>query len=105
MVKRSAGPRSKTRHKLSRKPRDRGEPPPSHTLRDFEPGTKVDVVINPSIHGGMPHSRFHGLTGTVQGKQGESFVVELRLGPKKLKTLISRPEHLRPSKGSVQAAR
>lgn len=97
MVKRSAGPRSKTRHKFSQAARKKGQPPPSHTLRDFPPGTIVDVVVNPSIHGGMPHSRFHGLTGTVTEKQGESYVVALMVGNKE-KTLVSRPEHLRASK-------
>jgi large subunit ribosomal protein L21e len=96
MVKRSAGPRSKTRHKLSHKPRDRGMPPPSHALREFPAGTRVDVVINPSIHNGMPHSRFHGLTGTVVEQRGKSFVVDLPVGNKH-KTLIARPEHLRVS--------
>jgi large subunit ribosomal protein L21e len=97
MVKRSVGPRSKTRHKLSKSHRTRGMPPPSHTLREFELGAKVDVVINPSIHGGMPHSRFHGLTGTVTGRRGASFVVDLKMGRRKTKVLIARPEHLRPS--------
>lgn len=96
MVRRSMGPRSKTRHKLSQAARKKGMPPPSHTLREFAPGTKVDVVINPAIHGGMPHSRFHGLVGTVVEKRGESYVVDLAVG-RKHKTLISRPEHLRTS--------
>lgn len=96
MVKRSVGPRSKTRHKLSQAPRKKGAPPPSHTLRDFPPGAKVDVVINPAIHGGMPHSRFHGLTGTVVEKRGDAYVVDLPVG-RKHKTLIARPEHLRAS--------
>jgi large subunit ribosomal protein L21e len=103
MVKRSAGPRSKTRHKFSKEARQRGEPPPSHSLREFPAGTKVDVVINPSVHAGMPHSRFHGLTGTVVEKQGECYVVDLPVGNKH-KTVISRPEHLRASKGVAPAA-
>ena len=103
MVKRSAGPRSKTRHKLSKKPRARGMPPPSHTLREFAPGNKVDVVINPAIHGGMPHSRFHGLTGTVVERRGESYVVDLPVG-RKHKTLIARPEHLRASNVKLRIA-
>jgi large subunit ribosomal protein L21e len=103
MVKRSVGPRSKTRHKLSKKPRQRGMPPPSHSLREFAPGTKVDVVINPSIHAGMPHSRFHGLTGSVVEKQGASYVVALPVG-NKTKTLVARPEHLRASRANVRTA-
>lgn len=100
MVRRSMGPRSKTRHKLSKKPRQRGMPPPSHALRDFSPGTKVDIVINPAVHGGMPHSRFHGLTGTVLERRGEAYVLDLPVG-RKHKTVLARPEHLRASKVHV----
>ena len=100
MVKRSVGPRSKTRHKFSKSHRTRGMPPPSHALRDFAPGTKVDVVINSAIHDGMPHSRFQGLTGTVVERRGEAYVVDLPVGNKH-KTLITRPEHLRVSNVTV----
>jgi large subunit ribosomal protein L21e len=96
MVKRSVGPRSKTRHKFSKTPRTRGMPPPSHALREFPAGTKVDVIVNSAIHGGMPHSRFHGLTGTVVERRGEAYVVDLPVGNKH-KTLVARPEHLRAS--------
>jgi len=104
MVKRSVGPRSKTRHKLSKSHRQRGQPPPSHTLREFAPGAKVDVIINPAIHGGMPHSRFQGLTGTVVEKQGDCYVVDLPVGNKH-KTLITRPEHIRASNVKATHAR
>lgn len=103
MVRRSMGPRSKTRHKLSQAARKKGMPPPSHTLREFAPGTKVDVVINPAIHGGMPHSRFHGLTGTVTERRGEAYVVDLPVGHKH-KTLVARPEHLRASNVKLRQA-
>jgi len=51
-------------------------------------------VIDPSIHKGMPHIRFQGHTGKVEGKQGESYVVGIEVG-KKHKTLVVRPDHLR----------
>jgi len=56
----------------------------------------VNIVLDPSIHRGMPHPRFHGKTGTVVGNQGRSFVVKVRDG-NKMKTVVSRPEHLRKS--------
>lgn len=94
MVVRSKGFRSKTRHMLAKHPRDRGNPPPSHALRDYPPGTKVAVTLNPSVHKGMPHPRFQGLTGNVIERRGDAFVIEL-LAKNKLKTIIARPEHLR----------
>lgn len=94
MAVRSKGTRSKTRHKLSRHPRERGNPPPSHSLRDYPPGTKVAVTINPAVQKGMPHPRFQGLTGSVVERRGDAFIIALYAG-NKLKTIISRPEHLR----------
>jgi large subunit ribosomal protein L21e len=94
MVVRSKGFRSKTRHKLSKHPRTRGNPPPSHSLRDYPPGTKVAITINASVQKGMPHPRFQGLTGNVRERRGDAFVIEL-YSKNKLKTIISRPEHLR----------
>jgi len=42
----------------------------------------------------MPHPKFHGLTGTIVGKRGNSYLVKIR-DKKKEKIIISRPEHLR----------
>lgn len=94
MAVRSKGFRSKTRSKLSKRARDRGNPPPSHSLRDYPVGTSVAITINPSIHKGMPHPRFQGLTGKVIDKRGEAFVIQA-YSKDKLKTIIARPEHLR----------
>ena len=94
MVKRSKGIRSKSRHILRKKPRHRGFSTITRSLQQFNEGEKVNIVIDPSIHHGMPHIRFHGHTGTVMGKQGNSYRVQLTSG-KKLKTLVVRPEHIR----------
>ncbi len=93
-MNRSKGFRSKTRSKLRKHPRDRGNPPPSHSLRDYPVGTSVAITLNPAIHRGMPHPRFQGLTGKVVGKRGNSFLVDA-YSKNKLKHLIARPEHLR----------
>lgn len=81
---------------LSKGPRTRGLSQITREFQRFETGEKVNIIIDPSIHHGMPHSRFHGKTGTVVGTQGRSFVVEVYMGDK-LKTVVSRPEHLRKS--------
>ncbi|HUV25289.1 MAG TPA: 50S ribosomal protein L21e [Methanomassiliicoccales archaeon] len=95
-MKASRGPRRRTRHVLSKSPRKRGLSPITYEFQDFEVGERVNIVLDPSIHRGMPHPRFHGKTGTVVGNQGKAFVVKVRDG-NKLKTVVSRPEHLRKS--------
>lgn len=94
MVVRSKGLRSKSRQILRKRPRDRGMAPITHSLRDFPEGAKVAVKIDPAVHRGMPHIRFQGLTGTVVGRQGDAFQVEVYDGSKP-KTLVVRPEHLK----------
>jgi large subunit ribosomal protein L21e len=94
MVQRSKGLRSKSRHILRKKPRDRGFSPITHALRQYEEGESVNIVIDPAVHKGMPDIQFQGFTGKVKGKQGRSYVVGITVG-KKPKTLVVRPEHLR----------
>jgi len=94
MVKRSKGLRSKSRQILRKVPRSRGFSSISRSLHQFDVGESVNIVIDPSTHKGMPHIRFHGYTGKVQGKQGNAYVVAITVG-KKRKTLVIRPEHLR----------
>jgi len=94
LVKRSKGIRSKSRKILRKKPRDRGLNSINRALQEFKEGDSVNIVIDPSIHKGMPHIRFQGHTGKVEGKQGESYVVGIEVG-KKHKTLVVRPDHLR----------
>jgi large subunit ribosomal protein L21e len=95
-MKASRGPRRRTRNVLSKSPRKRGLSPITYEFQEFEVGERVNIVLDPSIHRGMPHPRFHGKTGTVVGNQGKAFVVKVRDG-NKLKTVVSRPEHLRKS--------
>ena len=94
MTKMSKGPRAGTRHKLQRKPRDRGLTKITLSLQTFDKGESAVVKIDPSVHKGMPNKRFHGLTGIVVGTQGDCYIVHVKDG-NKLKTVIARPEHLR----------
>jgi large subunit ribosomal protein L21e len=94
MVKRSKGFRSKTRKKLSKRPRDRGISPITKTLQRFEIGDSANIIIDPSIQKGQPHPRFHGLTGKIEGTQGEAYLINVKVGTK-IKSLIIRPEHLK----------
>ena len=56
-------------------------------LRKFDVGDKVHVVLRSS--GRFQHPRFHGKTGTVLGKAGRSYVVEIHDGPKAKKHQLS----------------
>lgn len=97
MAKRSRGVRSKSRHILRKKPAERGISSITRAIQQFEIGESVNIDIDPSIHKGMPHHRFQGCTGKIEGKQGNAYMVGIKAG-KKHKTLIVRPEHL----GSVK---
>ncbi len=98
MVKAPRGFRHRTRKLLRKHVRERGAVPPlSLLLHEYRPGERVNIIINPAIHKGMPHRRYHGKTGIVIGKRGKCYIVETSLGRKK-KILIVRPEHLRPYK-------
>lgn len=94
MTKRSRGIRTKSRHILRKKPRERGISSITRALQEFKQGESVSIVIDSSMHKGMPHPRFQGHTGEIEGKQGESYLVGINNG-KKRKTLIVRSEHLR----------
>ncbi len=98
MVKAPKGFRHRTRKLLRKHIRERGAIPPlSLLLHEYKVGDKVHIKINPAIHKGMPHRRYHGKTGTIIGKRGKCYIVEVYLGNKR-KTIIVRPEHIRPAK-------
>ncbi|UCG93851.1 MAG: 50S ribosomal protein L21e [Candidatus Aerophobus sp.] len=90
--------RAKTRSLLKRKHRERGKTGLSKILRDYESGEKVLVKINPSVHKGMPHRRYHGKIGAIVNKKGRSYVVHVSQG-RAVKEIIVRPEHLEPHVG------
>ncbi|WP_131160382.1 50S ribosomal protein L21e [Aeropyrum pernix] len=97
MVKAPRGYRNRTRRLLRKPVREKGSIPRLSTyLREYRVGDKVAIIINPSFPDwGMPHRRFHGLTGTVVGRRGEAYEVEVYLGRKR-KTLFVPPVHLKP---------
>ena len=94
MVKASKGGRRRTRYVMQKRARDRGLSPITKVFQKFEVGDKASVSLDPSIHKGMPHVRFHGKTGTVTGMQGSAYLLDIKDGGK-MKKIIVRPEHLR----------
>ena len=89
----SKGERKNTRDKLSNSIRERGTSPPSGAVQEFDEGDRVHVKIDPSVPEGRPHPKFQGRTGTVVGKQGRAFEVEVDDKGKE-KTLFVRSQHL-----------
>ena len=96
MVKASQGPRHRTRKILKKKVREKGAVPPlSLVMRKYSVGDKVYIKPNPAIHDTLPHRRYVGKVGVVEGMRGRAYVVKVYLGSKE-KKLIIYPEHLRP---------
>lgn len=89
----SNGPQSGTREKLSNSPRERGTSPPQRSIAEFEEGQTVHLRLDPSVPDGRFHPRFNGLTGVVDGKQGEAFKVAVEDGDME-KTIIADAAHL-----------
>ena len=94
MVKASKGYRRRTRYVMQKRARDRGLSPITRIFQTFEVGEKANINLDPSVHKGVPHVRFHGHTGTVAGMQGKAYLIDVRMG-NKMKQIIVRPEHLR----------
>ena len=67
-------------------------------MHDYSEGDSVAIVLDGGQQMGMPHRRFNGKTGVITGKQGRAWVIEVKDGNKQ-KTVVSRPEHLRPLNG------
>jgi large subunit ribosomal protein L21e len=67
----------------------------SKLLQEYQPGNRVVIKIDSSVHKGMPHKRFHGRIGTILNKRGRSYVVSVSQG-EAVKEIIVRPEHLEP---------
>lgn len=78
---------------MRKKPRTRGISAITRAMQQFEIGANVSVDIDSAVHKGMPHHRFQGYTGKIEGMQGDAYLVGITVG-KKHKTLIVRPEHL-----------
>ncbi|MEA2089145.1 MAG: 50S ribosomal protein L21e [Thermoproteota archaeon] len=94
-MKKSKGYRAKTRQLLRKKTREKGKIGLSRLLHEYVAGEKVVIKIEPAVHKGMPHRRYHGKIGVVKEKRGRAYVVDVAQG-NKIKTIIVRPEHLKP---------
>ena len=96
MVTRTKGSRQGTRSILRKSKRERRRLFIGRTMHTYQEGDKVAIVLDGAQQKGMPHRRFHGLTGSIVKPQGKAFVVSVVQGNMQ-KTVVARPEHLRPA--------
>ena len=95
--KKAKGKRSKTRSKFRKRP---GEATVNEFLREFVPGQRIQVDIRPEAHAGMPAAIFQGCFGVVEGKQGNAYLVNVKVGNSE-NTLVVNGIHLKPQGGCV----
>ena len=94
-MRRSKGTRQGTRSILKRSKSQRGRLNIQRIMHAYEPGDRVAIVLDGGQQKGLPHRRFQGRTGFIQEQQGSAYVVAVKDGNMQ-KTVIARPEHLRP---------
>ncbi|MFB6469802.1 MAG: 50S ribosomal protein L21e [Vulcanisaeta sp. AZ3] len=99
---RTHGLRYKSRKLLTKKPREKGRPGISRWLHEYEVGDKVIIDIDPTFITTAPHRRYQGKVGTVIGKRGKAYEIEIYVGDKR-KVIITTPDHLQPLNAQPQA--
>ncbi len=67
----------------------------SKILTDYQPNQKVVIKIDSTQVKGMPHRRFNGLVGVVKETGRRAVIIDVMVG-EKVKTVISRKEHIMP---------
>ncbi|MCD6381862.1 MAG: 50S ribosomal protein L21e [Candidatus Aenigmarchaeota archaeon] len=90
MVKKSHGPREKSRKKLKLDRKD--VLTPNKFLQKFKVGDMVHIDLFSQTS--IPHHKFQGKTGKILGIRGKSYIIEVT-DLKAKKKIIVRPEHLK----------
>lgn len=94
MVKRVGSRYRKSKFKVQQTIRERGKIPLSRFFQAFAAGEKVGLKLQGNVVKGRFHPRFHGLNGTVTGRQkGVCYEVQIHDGNKE-KSLFIHPIHL-----------
>ena len=100
----SYGYRARTRSKFSKAFKRRGAIRISKVLTSYRIGDYVDIVVDGSIHKGMPHNLYHGKTGRVFNVNPRSVGVVVnkqfrnRIIPKRIHVRV---DHVRVSTSRV----
>lgn len=63
-------------------------------FQEFKTGDRIQIIVEPSYHGGLPYRRFLGKSGIIAGKRGECYEVTIIDG-KKEKMQVLHPIHLK----------
>ena len=95
-MRRTHGTRQGTRSILKRSKSQRGRVNIGRIMHNYSDGDSVYIVLDGGQQRGMPHRRFQGMTGIIESNQGRAYIVSFTDKNKK-KTVIARPEHLRPA--------
>jgi|TARA_B110000495_G_scaffold93147_1_gene80502 large subunit ribosomal protein L21e len=98
MVTRTHGIRQGTRSILRKSKKDKSRLFINRIMHPYQEGDRVAIVLDGAQQGGMPHRRFQGKTGKIEGIQGRAYIVSVKDGNMH-KTVVARPEHLRPIEG------
>ena len=94
-MQRSKGQRQGTRRILRKGRHQRGRISIARIMHEDAEGDRVAIILDGGQQMGMPHRRFQGRTGFIQGRQGKAWVVAVKDGNMQ-KTVVARPEHLKP---------
>jgi large subunit ribosomal protein L21e len=98
-MKKSKGYRHGTRRLLKKARREKGKLKLGKLLYAYERGSQVIIKADSSVQKSLPHRRFHGKIGTIVGKRGRGYLVNVSQGDV-MKEIVVRSEHLEPYKGS-----
>lgn len=96
----SKGFQNRTRKLFRKSARQKGLKSLRYLLEPIEVGQRVDILLNSAVQKGRPHRRYNGKSGEVIEKRGQSYIIEVKIG-NAMKTVVSRPEHLRLSKAQA----
>ena len=67
----------------------------SFLLYEYKVGERAVVKIDSRQHKAIPHRRYHGKVGTIREVGRRTLTLDIKLG-KKMKTLITRLDHVKP---------
>jgi large subunit ribosomal protein L21e len=90
----SKGFRRKSRSILKKNVREKGKLPLSRLLTNYVRGEEAVIKIDPAVHKGMPHKRYHGKVAKVIGTRGKAYILEIKQR-RSVKKIITTPHHLR----------
>lgn len=94
MATRIGGSKRKARNKLRKNLRCRGKLSLRRYFQELNNGEKVALNTESSLSNGMYHLRHHGKIGTIVGKKGTCYQVQIK-DINKVKVLIVHPVHLK----------